>query len=149
MTERKPTRVMARVVPRRSRRVDVRHRATFAGLVISAWAVLASGAVPSAPDYGKPESWAAFPGRNSGALVPITGATPAVTAPSADVFFVHPTTYLSIGVDNAAFDAQGPASRMVDVLRNQASVFNACCRIYAPGTVWRRDTTIPTGASGI
>jgi hypothetical protein len=51
----------------------------------------------------------------------------------ADVFFIHPTTYLT-GGGNARYDEPGPASTQINqgVLRFQASVFNGCCRIYAP-----------------
>jgi hypothetical protein len=53
---------------------------------------------------------------------------------SADVFFVHPTTYLTTGVANARYDEPGgPQTRLErGVLRFQASAFNGCCRIYAP-----------------
>jgi hypothetical protein len=53
---------------------------------------------------------------------------------SADVFFVHPTTYLATGVANARYDEPGgPQTRLEHgVLRFQASAFNGCCRIYAP-----------------
>jgi pimeloyl-ACP methyl ester carboxylesterase len=52
----------------------------------------------------------------------------------ADVFFIHPTTYLSSVMGNAAFDVAGETTARVDdvVLRFQASVFNGCCRIFAP-----------------
>ena len=51
-----------------------------------------------------------------------------------DVFFVHPTTYLSNAAPNARYDESGTTSAQIDrgVLRFQASVFTACCRIYAP-----------------
>jgi hypothetical protein len=55
-------------------------------------------------------------------------------AQKADVFFIHPTTYLSGDAPNARYDEPGATSAQIDrgVLRFQASVFNACCRIYAP-----------------
>lgn len=55
-------------------------------------------------------------------------------AERADVFFIHPTTYLSGATPNARYDEPGATSTQIDtgVLRFQASVFNACCRIYAP-----------------
>lgn len=107
-------------------------RAVLGGLVTCAWLVVAGCAPPRAPDYGRPASWAAFPGQRSAALVAVRDAAPPSAVPAADVFFVHPTTYLSMGVGNAAFDEPGPAGLLNLVLRNQASVFNACCRIYAP-----------------
>jgi hypothetical protein len=50
------------------------------------------------------------------------------------VFFIHPTTYLAPVMGNASFDASGEVGARVDdvVLRFQASVFNGCCRIFAP-----------------
>jgi len=49
---------------------------------------------------------------------------------SADVFFVHPTTYFG-GASNARFDEPGITRRRLEqgVLRFQASTFNGCCRI--------------------
>ena len=50
----------------------------------------------------------------------------------ADVFFVHPTTYL--GDDWNAHADDTKANAIVDglVLTAQASVFNGCCRVFAP-----------------
>ena len=91
---------------------------------------------PPAPDYASPASWAAWPGRPSKAGVVPAGLSPAADPATAraDVFFIHPTTYLANRKWNAAFDESGRALEGVDsgVLANQASVFNACCRIYAP-----------------
>lgn len=85
-----------------------------------------------APDYSSPASWAAYPGRESHA-----GDVPAGVeksgSPDVPVFFIHPTTYLVRKIDNAAFDDASAGSRVDNaVLRFQASVFNGCCRIYAP-----------------
>ena len=50
------------------------------------------------------------------------------------MFFIHPTTFLGGYEDNASYDEPGQTSEQIDqgVLRFQASVFNACCRSYAP-----------------
>jgi hypothetical protein len=55
-------------------------------------------------------------------------------AQQVDVFFIHPTTYLFGREANARYDEPGSTATQIDqgVLRFQASVFNACCRIYAP-----------------
>lgn len=89
-------------------------------------------AVPPAPDYAQIEqAWMAFPGHDSLAL-----STPPRVAPvdeelaEADVFFVHPTTYTHNDRWNAPFDLAGDYDQ--PVLMTQASVFNGCCRIYAP-----------------
>ena len=50
------------------------------------------------------------------------------------MFFIHPTTYLSLSIGNARYDEAGATRARLEqgVLRYQASVFNGCCRIYAP-----------------
>ena len=50
------------------------------------------------------------------------------------MFFIHPTTYLSGAARNARYDEPGFTRTQIEqgVLRFQASVFNACCHIYAP-----------------
>ena len=95
-----------------------------------------SAEVPPAPDYAHADAWAAWPGRPSGA----DSVPPGVSAPAspessqADVFFIHPTTYLTGGARNARYDEPGVTTTRIDqgVLRFQASAFNGCCRIYAP-----------------
>ncbi len=86
-----------------------------------------------APNYATPDAWAAFPGRPSHAEDRPEGDTPA-TERNVAVFFIHPTTYLAFSIGNAPYDAASAPGRRVDdvVLKYQASVFNACCRIYAP-----------------
>ncbi len=97
----------------------------------------ASASPPPAPDYSHGEAWAAWPGRPSGAdsLPPGVDDSPALAPEErVDVFFIHPTTYLSGGATNARFDEPGVTTTRIDrgVLRFQASAFNGCCRIYAP-----------------
>ena len=50
-----------------------------------------------------------------------------------DVFFVHPTTFFGTAGWNQSLDDTS-TNQLTDmfVLRSQASVFNSCCRIYAP-----------------
>nr|WP_277998341.1 DUF3089 domain-containing protein [Sphingomonas liriopis] len=51
----------------------------------------------------------------------------------ADVFFVHPTTFQGSPVWVAPFDAGDAAAPLnPPVLLDQVSVFNGCCRLYAP-----------------
>jgi hypothetical protein len=116
---------------------DARNLALGVALCLScAVASATERAVPPAPDYSQPDTWAAWPGHVSGAdaIPPGITNTPAPSAPQVDVFFIHPTTYLSNSADNARFDEPGATSTMIDrgVLRFQASAFNTCCRIYAP-----------------
>jgi len=80
----------------------------------------------AAPDYASDSAWAALPGADE------NGAN---AAQPANVFFMHPTTYLSPESWNAAFDnpGRGVGGGGVDTtLRNQASAFAKCCKIFAP-----------------
>ena len=83
---------------------------------------------PPAPDYRNPAAWAARPDRpGDTALIPAgTGLAPKGLSAKADVFFIHPTTYLAGEAWNAAYDQPGTATTRVDtgVLRYQAGVFN-------------------------
>jgi len=105
------------------------------GPAVSASAVpaFADQVSPSVPDYGLPGSWAAGPfGPGASAAVP-AGATPAARRPRVDVFYIHPTTYKSVtrwnqDVSDQIVNAWTDAS----VIARQASVFNGCCRVFAP-----------------
>lgn len=104
------------------------------GILVSAPGTVAAAArLPPAPDYAQASAWAALPGIPSQA-----DDTPAGVSRAADarvpVFFIHPTTDLALTIGNAAFDASGRETDRVGeaVLRFQASVFNGCCRIFAP-----------------
>ena len=83
-----------------------------------------------APDYTSDAAWAALPGTEN----PAGGAE----AAGVNVFFLYPTTYLSKESWNAPFDnpgrgVGGGGGGGVDAtLRNQASAFAKCCRIFAP-----------------
>ena len=88
---------------------------------------------PPPPRYDDPATWAALPETEDGADVALP-EHPAIdqrTAP-ADVFYVHPTTWIG-GEWNAPFDdptvieATTRGGTLI-----QASVFNACCAVYAP-----------------
>ena len=94
----------------------------------------AASVSPAPPDYANPEHWAALPDRADAADGAPVGADPDAQATArADVFFVHPTTYYRRGSWNQPLDDEG-TNRFTDrvVIRGAASVFNACCRIYAP-----------------
>ena len=86
-----------------------------------------------APDYANASAWAALPSAPGGtALVP-AGVAPPAPNPGVDVFFVHPTGYITGGDWNSPLD---PNTRTEEntrwMMANQASVFNGCCAIYAP-----------------
>ena len=88
---------------------------------------------PTAPDYADPQSWAAGPaGPGAAAAVP-AGATPLARKASVDVFYVNPTTYRSDSRWNQDIaDQAANAWTDASVIARQASVFNGCCRIFAP-----------------
>lgn len=90
--------------------------------------------VPPAPEYELAQSWLALSGRPG-----LEQSAPRGIAPvdreeaGADVFFIHPTTYKGNRLTNAPYDAADAAAPLTaPVLIGQASVFNGCCRIYAP-----------------
>lgn len=91
-------------------------------------------ALPPAPDYTDANAWLALPGRHGleRSTSPGISARDERTAP-ADVFFVHPTTFRGSPVWIAPFDASDTAAPLnPPVLLDQVSVFNGCCRLYAP-----------------
>lgn len=77
---------------------------------------------PPAPDYGQTSAWTMLPGPD-----------PAATPGGADVFFVHPTTYLGGRHWNAPIgepDAERYLARVV--LPNYAGPFRTVGRVFAP-----------------
>lgn len=86
---------------------------------------------PSPPDYSEKSAWAAD-GGDAGAGPP--GAMENYPeSRRADVFFIHPTSYFSTENWNQPIDdVQTNARTDSGAIRNQASVFNLCCRVYAP-----------------
>lgn len=91
--------------------------------------------IPPAPDYSRPESWAALPTRlDSADAVPRgSGLHDAQAMARADVFFLHLTTRIVPQGWNADI-GNALVNRFTDEysIRNQASVFNAAARVYAP-----------------
>lgn len=88
---------------------------------------------PPAPDYAQAKFWVALPTTQDGADKLAPGETDGQANAPVDVFFVYPTTYLNAANWNAPFgDAEADARVTDAVLPGQASVFNACCKIYAP-----------------
>lgn len=90
---------------------------------------------PQSPDYNKLSHWAAHPKVPSKVQF-----TPAGIPQNdnwkigeVDCFFVHPTLYFSPKNWNASLDATA-TNELVDelIIPSQASVFNSCCRIFAP-----------------
>ena len=89
---------------------------------------------PPAPDYAQPTAWMAFPGENGMERSTPPGMTPVdETKAPVDVFFIHPTTVSDNTVWNAAYDTSNSVAKLnPPVLLDQLSVFNGCCRLYAP-----------------
>lgn len=90
---------------------------------------------PPAPDYAQGNVfWAALPD-----MVDAADRSPAGlsldrqdTVP-ADVFYIHPTTYISSNGWNQPLD-DGEANKQIEIwaLPAQAAAFNGCCRVFAP-----------------
>jgi len=96
---------------------------------------MVGGSTPAPPDYGKSSNWAALPDRQDTAdSVPENSALQdGQSSASADVFFIHPTTYYRSYSGNA--DVQDDKlNEFTDdqSMRKQASVFNGSARVYAP-----------------
>lgn len=89
----------------------------------------------AAPDYTQESNWAALPTRrdSADALPRAAGLRDDQATAPADVFFIHPTSYYWRGSWNADV-GNARLNRATDrtTLFNQASVFNAAGRIYAP-----------------
>ena len=91
---------------------------------------------PPAPDYGKPENWAALPDRADNADRTPQGLTDNQASARADVFFLHPTTYTGDRghklwngpVDNAKLNQKTDDGTIL----YQASIFNGAGRVFAP-----------------
>ncbi len=92
-----------------------------------------SSLAPAQPDYKQKVSWAALPGSGSPAEDRPDSITSRTNPANVDVFFVHPTSYLSSESWNQPLNDE-TANWIVDqrILRHQVSVFNTCCEIYAP-----------------
>lgn len=93
--------------------------------------------IPPAPDYSRPEQWAALPDREDEAdQLPGSQLTDRQADAPADVFFIHPTSYTGRHGDrywNAAMDNE-KLNRRTDAapIRFQASIFNGVGKVYAP-----------------
>ena len=90
---------------------------------------------PPAPDYADPACWAAHPDNPSkSTFTPKdSGLEDRQATARADVFYIHPTSYFGRDFWNAPLDDAG-ANEWVDELMvpAQTSVFNGCCRVFAP-----------------
>jgi len=90
---------------------------------------------PPVPDYSQPNAWACLPTiHNASDTVPINSDEKDLQADAAvDVFYIYPTLDLSSGNWNADIHNKRLNKRIAKTaIRNQASVFNGCCKVYAP-----------------
>ncbi len=84
-------------------------------------------------DYSDDANWAALPGMDSYANTTPKGEVSVAVQPDVDVFFVHPTTYLSRDSWNAPLDDENANTGIEKrVLKLQASALNLAGQIYAP-----------------
>lgn len=84
-------------------------------------------------DYSDDKNWTALPGAAGFAGARPEGVVETAVMPEADVFFIHPTTYLNRATWNAPLDDADANNRMENrVLKMQASAFNAAGNVYAP-----------------
>ena len=84
-------------------------------------------------DYSLDSSWAALPSVHSHASDKPQGIIDIAMIPRADVFFIHPTTYLDRSHWNAPAAFADANDRIANrVLKVQASAFNAAGQIFAP-----------------
>ena len=93
--------------------------------------------VPAKPDYGREGNWAALPTKDDQADRTPEGLTDRQATATADVFYVHPTIYFGTEQGNDLWNANladQELNRSVDdqAILNQASIFNAAGRVYAP-----------------
>ncbi|WP_018342755.1 DUF3089 domain-containing protein [Cytophaga aurantiaca] len=89
---------------------------------------------PVAPDYSDENSWAALPWRFDAADCTPQNCSSADKQDSAqvDVFYVYPTAYVFGTKWNARYDNQHVLFRIGHLIESQASVYNACAKVYAP-----------------
>lgn len=90
---------------------------------------------PSPPDYTQSKYWAALPAiKDSADVVPAgSGVKNGQDNAKADVFFLYPTLYVTGRSWNADVNDRKLNKRIdMTTIRNQASVFNGSCKVYAP-----------------
>ena len=91
-------------------------------------------------NYGNIDYWAAHPKKIDGAdISPVGFNFDRQQDAEVDVFFVHPTTFVSSSNWNQPIDKKYLSKNNRSIrylhewsLRDQASIFNSCCKVYAP-----------------
>src|SRR5688572_639287 len=94
---------------------------------------------PAVPDYSVESSWAALPWKrdNADQVPSSSGMKDMQESSTADVFFIHPTSYLkqterSNGWNADIQDEEINSRTDEGTIQYQASVFNGAGKIYAP-----------------
>lgn len=89
---------------------------------------------PPAPDYSKPDNWAATPfARDNADTLPLgSGLTDRQESARADVFYIHPTSYNGQLWNAAIDDVKSREKTTSKAILFQASTFNAAGRVFAP-----------------
>jgi len=92
------------------------------------------GAKAPAPDYADPRNWAALPAKPGLTADVPAGVEAAAKDPQVDVFFIHPTGYMSsVGGWNSPLDPNSQTEENTRwMMANQAAAYNGCCAVYAP-----------------
>jgi hypothetical protein len=87
--------------------------------------------VPAPPRYGDDAAWSALPGRADAGAAEVATLARAAHA-DADVFYVHPTSYVGSAWNASLDDAAVNAATDAGATRIQATAFGGCCAVYAP-----------------
>ena len=94
---------------------------------------------PPAPDYSNVSFWAALPEKADAAdSVPVgSGLRDEQLTAKADVFFIYPTIFTQQPERANKWNADAADLKLnegiqTSTIMNQASIFNGCCRVYAP-----------------
>ena len=87
-----------------------------------------------APDYSLASAWYVKPGQPSATSGYLPeGLAQIAMVPEADVFFIHPTTYVKKARWNATFDHEEAASGVEGlVIKHQATAFSGVGQLYVP-----------------
>ncbi len=89
---------------------------------------------PAAPDYARPDAWAALPDKEDAADLTPPGLLNRQNTAQADVFFIYPTIYSGRMKKWNADIYNKKLNKKIDstTIKYQASLFNGAGRIYAP-----------------
>ena len=94
---------------------------------------LCRGSATGWPGLHQPDYWAARPDKKDSADVQPNGFSSNASVSKPVAVFVHPTTYVRGDHWNQPLDHAATNKTTDDtVMRDQASVFNGCCDVYAP-----------------